>query len=145
MPQEPTLFLEGNLVSDPELRYFNDVPFASFSIAHGERKKDGDNWVDGETLFMNCSCNRQMAQNLVNSLRKGDRVLVAGRLKANVWEDKETKQERRSVKLAVDAVGPSLRFAEAAPHKNEKGSTGSKPGKQSKPSANFEPEGDPWG
>jgi single-strand DNA-binding protein len=102
----------GNLVADPELRFTpSGAAVANFRIASTPRAfdKQTNEWKDGEALFLSCSVWRQMAENVAESLVKGDRVIVQGRLKQRSYETSEG--EKRTV-FEVDAeeVGPSLKF-----------------------------------
>ncbi|HIW95418.1 MAG TPA: single-stranded DNA-binding protein [Candidatus Corynebacterium gallistercoris] len=113
----------GNLVADPELRYTpNGAAVANFRVASTPRRYDqqAGQWVDGEALFLTCNVWRQAAENVANSLTKGDRVLVNGRLRQRSFEDKNG--ERRTVfEVEVDEVGPSLRYATAQVAKTPRG------------------------
>ncbi|WP_165216972.1 single-stranded DNA-binding protein [Schaalia sp. ZJ1691] len=115
MAGETVITIIGNLTSDPELKYTTSgVPFVSFSVASTPRTYDREagEYRDGETLFMQCSLWRNAAENVSQSLKKGMRVIVQGRL---VQRNFETRQgERRSsIQLQVDEIGPSLRYATA--------------------------------
>lgn len=105
----------GNLTADPELRFTpSGAAVANFTIASTPREFDREKneWRDGETLFVNCSVWRQMAENVAESLTKGTSVIAAGQLKARKFDTKEG--ESRTVwELAVDQVGPSLQYATA--------------------------------
>lgn len=105
----------GNLVEDPTLRFSgNGTAVASFRVASTPRKYDSQagGFVDGEPLFLTCSVWREQAENVANSLTKGARVIVTGRLRQRSYEDREGN--RRSVfEVDVDDVGPSLRFSTA--------------------------------
>lgn len=114
MANEPIITLVGNLTADPELRFLNSgVPVASFTVASTprEKNKQTDQWEDGEALFVRCSAWREMGENVTNSLTKGDRVIVQGRLQSRSYE--KDGQQRTSLELQVDAVGPDLRWATA--------------------------------
>lgn len=114
MANEPIITLVGNLTADPELRFLNSgVPVASFTVASTPREKNRqtDQWEDGEALFVRCSAWREMGENVTNSLAKGDRVIVQGRLQSRSYE--KDGQQRTSLELQVDAVGPELRWATA--------------------------------
>ena len=105
----------GNLTGDPELRFTpNGQPVASFTVASTTRVLDrGTNeWKDGDTLFLRCSVWRQYAENVAESLTKGTRVIVTGRLKQRSYETKEG-EKRTVVEMEVDDVGPALRNATA--------------------------------
>ncbi|MEV0570202.1 single-stranded DNA-binding protein [Dactylosporangium sp. NPDC050588] len=105
----------GNLTADPELRYTGaGVAMARFTVASTPRVRDKDTnaYKDGEPLFLTCTAWRAVAEHLAESLTKGARVVVVGRLRQSRWED--DKGEKRSmIQLDVDEVGPSLRFATA--------------------------------
>ena len=105
----------GNLTGDPELRFTpNGAAVASFTVASTTRVLDkGTNeWKDGDTMFLRCSVWRQYAENVAESLTKGTRVIVTGRLKQRSYETKEG-EKRSVVELDVDDVGPALRNATA--------------------------------
>ena len=105
--------LVGNLVADPELRYTpSGAAVANFRVASTPRRFDSQSnqWVDGEALFLACNIWRQAAENVANSLTKGDRVIVQGRLRQRSYVTREG--EKRTVyEIEVDEVGPSLRYA----------------------------------
>jgi single-strand DNA-binding protein len=105
----------GNLVADPELRYTpSGAAVANFRVASTPRRFDSQSnqWVDGEALFLTCNVWRQAAENVANSLNKGDRVIVNGRLRQRSYETREG--EKRTVfEVEVDEVGPSLKYATA--------------------------------
>lgn len=117
MANETVLTIVGNLTADPELRFTNSgIPVASFTVASTPRTfdKQANEWKDGEALFMRCSVWRDLATNLAESLTKGARVVVQGRLQQRSYTDKEGNQ-RSAIDLQVDEVGPSLRYATAKP------------------------------
>jgi single-strand DNA-binding protein len=105
----------GNLVDDPELRFTPaGQPVARFRVASTPRFRDqgSGEWKDGESLFMTCNVWRQAAENVAESLQRGMRVIVSGRLRQRSYETKEG--EKRTVyEIEVDDVGPSLRNASA--------------------------------
>jgi len=115
MAGETTITIVGNLVDDPDLRFTpSGAAVANFRIASTPRTfdKQTNEWKDGETLFMTCAVWRQAAENVAESLQRGMRVLVQGRLKARSFETREG--EKRTVfEIDVDEVGPSLRNATA--------------------------------
>lgn len=115
MAGETTITLIGNLTAEPELRFTpSGVPVTKFTVASTPRSlnKATNEWVDGETLFVTCNVWRQAAENAAESLEKGTRVIVQGRLKARSYETKEG--EKRTVfELEVDAFGPDLTRATA--------------------------------
>ncbi|WP_334136988.1 single-stranded DNA-binding protein, partial [Corynebacterium variabile] len=105
----------GNVVADPELRYTpSGAAVANFRVASTPRRFDSQSnqWVDGEALFLACNIWKQAAENVANSLTKGSRVIVQGRLKQRSYETREG--EKRTVyEVEVDEVGPSLKYATA--------------------------------
>jgi single-strand DNA-binding protein len=105
----------GNLVADPELRFTaSGQPVATFRVASTPRVRDNASgeWKDGDSLFLTCNVWRQAAENVAESLQRGMRVIVTGRLKQRNYETKEG--EKRTVyEVEVDDVGPSLRNASA--------------------------------
>ena len=107
--------IAGNLVSDPELRYTpTGQAVATFRVASTPRFMDRNTneWKDGESLFLSCNVWRQAAENVAESLQRGMRVIVSGRLRQRNYETKEG--EKRTVyEVEVDDVGPSLRNASA--------------------------------
>lgn len=102
---------EGRLTADAELRFTNGgMPVASFTIAVNKRVKDSaGNWTDGDTAFWRCSCFRDMAENVVNKLSKGDLVVAIGRLDQKPYQTKDG-EKRTSYEVTVDAIGPSLKW-----------------------------------
>ena len=110
-----TVTVVGNLTNDPELRFTpKGDAVASFTVASSSRILDRttNEWRDGDTVFMRCNVWRQYAENVAESLTKGTRVMVPGRLKQRSYETKEG-QQRQVVELEVDDVGPALRNATA--------------------------------
>ena len=111
------LVLVGNLTDAPELRFTpQGTAVAGFRLAVTPRLRDGDGWRDGETSFFRVNVWRDMAEHVAESLSKGDRALVVGRLKLRSWETPEG--EKRSVtEVEADEVGASLKFATAKPQR----------------------------
>jgi single-strand DNA-binding protein len=111
---DTTITVAGNLTADPELRYTAGVPVAAFTVAASRRvyNQDTGHWADGDTLFLRCSAWRHLAEHAAESLTKGTRVVVAGRLRQRDYET--TEGDKRTVyEVDADDVGPSLRFATA--------------------------------
>jgi single-strand DNA-binding protein len=107
----------GNLTADPELKFTtNGAAVANFRIAVTSRVRDGEGWKDGETSFFRVNAWRQLAQHVTDSLGKGDRAVVIGRLKSRSWETPEGEQ-RSVVEIDADEVAPSLRWAVAKPER----------------------------
>lgn len=114
----------GNLTADPELRYTRSgQAVVNFTVAATTRvfDRDADCWKDADTTFLRATAWRGIAQNIAESVHKGDRVVVIGRLTQNSYETKEG-EKRTSYDLAVDEFGVSLRYATAALAKNRQGS-----------------------
>ena len=115
MAGETPITVVGNLTADPELRFTpSGAAVANFTVASTPRTfdKQSNEWKDGEALFLNCSVWRQAAENAAESLQRGMRVIVSGRLKARSYETREG--EKRTVfEIDVDEVGPSLKYATA--------------------------------
>lgn len=105
--------IAGNLTADPELRFTpNGTAVASFTIAVSKRRKVGNEWQDELEGFFRCNAWRQLAENLAESLRKGTRVVITGRLRQRSWETREG-QKRSEIEIEADDVGPSLKWASA--------------------------------
>lgn len=126
MAGDTTITLVGNLVDDPELRFTTSgAAVAKFRIASTPRSFDKatNEWKDGESLFLTCSVWRQAGENVAESLQRGMRVIVQGRLKQRSYETKEG--EKRTVyEVDVDEVGPSLRNATAKVNKTTRSNSG---------------------
>jgi single-strand DNA-binding protein len=115
MAGETIITVVGNLTADPELRYTqNGIPVANFTVASTPRNfdKQSNEWKDGDALFLRCSVWREFAEHVAGSLTKGMRVIVTGRLKQRSYQDREGNN-RISIELEVDEIGPSLRYATA--------------------------------
>lgn len=144
MAGDTTLTVIGNLTADPELRFTpSGAAVASFTVASTPRTFDRQTgeWKDGEALFLRCNIWRQAAENVAESLTRGARVIVNGRLKQRSFETREG-EKRTVVELDVDEIGPSLRYATAKVNKVNRGGGGggfgSGSGSQGHPD-------DPWG
>lgn len=114
MAGDTTLTVIGNLTADPELRFIQSgAAVVNFTVASTPRTFDraANEWKDGETLFLRCSLWREAAENVAESLTKGMRVIVSGRLVQRSFES--SGEKRTVVELQVDEVGPSLRYATA--------------------------------
>ena len=115
MSGETQITICGNLAADPELRFTpSGAAVANFRVLSTPRTFDRqkNEFVDGDTLAMNCSIWREAAENVAESLTKGTRVIVQGRLVQRSYEDRDG-QKRTVVELQVDEVGPSLKYASA--------------------------------
>ncbi|MCV7464075.1 single-stranded DNA-binding protein [Micrococcus luteus] len=126
MAGETVITVVGNLTADPELRFTpNGAAVANFTVASTPRTFDRqtNEWKDGEALFLRCSVWREAAENVAESLTKGMRVIVQGRLKARSYDDRDGNR-RTSWELDVDEVGPALRFATAKVTRAQRGGGG---------------------
>lgn len=130
MAGETTITLVGNLTADPELRFTpSGAAVANFTVASTPRTFDRqtNEWRDGEAMFINCAVWRQAAENVAESLQKGMRVIVQGRLKSRSYETREG--ERRTVfEIDVDEIGPALRYATAKVTRTSGGGQGGQRG-----------------
>ena len=126
MAGETIITVVGNLTADPELRFTPaGAAVANFTVASTPRTFDrqSNEWRDGEALFLRCSIWREAAENVAESLTKGQRVIVQGRLKQRSYETREG-EKRSVVELEVDEIGPSLRFATAKAQRAQRGGSG---------------------
>jgi single-strand DNA-binding protein len=120
---ETVITVVGNLTADPELRFTpSGAAVANFTVASTPRTFDRQSgeWKDGEALFLRCNVWRQAAENVAETLTRGMRVMVQGRLKQRSFETREG-EKRTVVELEVDEVGPSLRYATAKVAKVSRG------------------------
>jgi single-strand DNA-binding protein len=142
MAGETTITIIGNLVSDPELRFTpSGSAVANFTIASTPRTfdKNKNEWVDGETLFLRAAVWKEAAENVAESLTKGMRVIVSGRLKSRSYETKEG-EKRTVIELEVDEIGPSLKYANAKVNRTQRSGNGG--GNQG--GGQQAPQDDPW-
>ena len=126
MAGDTIITVVGNLTADPELRFTpSGAAVANFTVASTPRTFDRqtNEWKDGEALFLRCNVWRQAAENVAESLTRGARVVVTGRLKQRSFETKEG-EKRTVIELEVDEIGPSLRYATAKVNKVSRGSGG---------------------
>jgi single-strand DNA-binding protein len=126
MAGDTVITVVGNLTADPELRFTpSGAAVANFTVASTPRSFDrqSNEWKDGDTLFMRCSVWREAAENVAESLTKGTRVIVQGRLVQRSYETREG-EKRTVVELQVDEVGPSLRYASAKLTRTQRGGGG---------------------
>jgi single-strand DNA-binding protein len=150
------LTVVGNLTADPELRFTpSGAAVANFTVASTPRTFDRqtNEWKDGEALFLRCNIWREAAENVTESLTRGSRVIVTGRLKQRSFETREG-EKRTVVELEVDEIGPSLRYATAKVNKASRsgggggggfgGGGGGGGGSRPAPSSDA-PKDDPWG
>ena len=150
MAGETIITVVGNLTADPELRFTpSGAAVANFTVASTPRTFDRqtNEWKDGEALFLRCNIWREAAENVAESLTRGARVVVTGRLKQRSFETREG-EKRTVVELEVDEIGPSLRYATAKVNKASRSGSG-QGGFGSNQRAAAAPSGgateDPWG
>jgi single-strand DNA-binding protein len=158
MAGETVITVVGNLTDDPDLRFTpSGAAVANFTVASTPRffDKQTNEWKDGDALFLRCSIWRQAAENVAESLHRGTRVIVSGRLRQRSYETREG--EKRTVfELDVDEIGPSLKYATAKTTKTTRsgtsggdtsgGGAGNDPWATGSPSAGGQSSGssDPW-
>ena len=138
MSGETLLTIVGNLTADAELRFTpSGAAVANFTVASTPRHFDRQSgeWKDDQALFMRCNVWRQAAENVAETLTRGTRVIVSGRLKQRSFETKEG-EKRTVVELEVDEVGPSLKYATAKVNRVTR---------ESAQPASSGPSDDPWG
>jgi single-strand DNA-binding protein len=128
----------GNLTADPELNFqASGKAVANFTVVHSNRVKKGDRWEDGDPTFIRCAAWEGMAENVVESLKKGNRVIVQGGMYTRAWDDRDGNK-RSSLELRVEAIGPDLRYATAQVERVAKSQGGTGGFAQAAPAA------DPW-
>lgn len=126
MAGDTIITVVGNLTADPELRFTaSGAAVANFTVASTPRTFDraSGEWKDGEALFLRCNIWRQAAENVAESLTRGARVVVTGRLKQRSFETKEG-EKRTVIELEADEIGPSLRYATAKVNKAQRSDGG---------------------
>ena len=150
MAGETIITVVGNLIADPDLRFTpSGAPVANFTVASTPRTFDRNSgeWKDGDAMFLNCAVWRQAAENVAETLTKGMRVIVQGRLKSRSYETREG--EKRTVfEIEVDEIGPSLRYASAKVTRTTGGGGGGGSWQQGPQGGNSNPQSapsnDPW-
>lgn len=124
MSNDNMVTITGNLVRDPELRFTQGgVAICSFGIAQNRRWQKNGEWEE-KVSFFDCIAWGQFGENIAESVGKGDRAVLVGRLDQQTWEDKETGKNRSKVELVVESMGPDLRWATAAVTKNPRAEGG---------------------
>lgn len=139
MAGEPIITVIGNLTADPELKYVGSgTPVASFTVASTPRtlNRSTNEWEDGEAMFIRCSVWRDYAENVTESLSKGMRVIVQGRLQVRTYQRQDGSQGT-SVEMQVDEVGPSLRYATAQVTKTQGRHAGGNAGGYGQPQGGY--------
>jgi single-strand DNA-binding protein len=148
MAGDTTITVIGNLTNDPELRFTpSGSAVSNFTVASTPRSfdKNSNEWKDGETLFLRCAAWRELGEHVAESIVKGMRVIVTGRLKSRQYETKEG-EKRTVIELEVDEIGPSLKYGTAKFTKDTKGKREQIPDAQEDPWATPTVVGsDPWG
>ena len=155
MAGDTIITVVGNLTADPELRFTpSGAAVANFTVASTPRIYDRQSgeWKDADALFMRCNVWREAAENVAESLTRGSRVIVSGRLKQRSFETREG-EKRTVVELEVDEIGPSLRYATAKVTKASRGGGGGGGfgggggggGGGSKAATGGDSQEDPWG
>lgn len=142
---EPQITVVGNLTADPELRFTpSGVAKAQLRVASTPRYYDrqAGEWKDGDTLFLNCNAWRQTGENIAESLHRGMRVVVQGRLRQRSYENRDG-EKRTVIELEVDDAGPSLRNATAQVRKTSRAQPGQNGGGNDD-SGGFGGADDPW-
>ncbi len=150
MAGDTIITVVGNLTADPELRFTaSGAAVANFTVASTPRTFDraSGEFKDGEALFLRCNIWRQAAENVAESLTRGSRVVVTGRLKQRSFDTKEG-EKRTVIELEVDEIGPSLRYATAKVNRVNRPSTGASSGSggygSGSSSGGGTPADDPW-
>jgi single-strand DNA-binding protein len=141
MAGDTLITVVGNLTADPELRFTaSGAAVVGFTVASTPSRfnRETNSWEDGDALFMRCSAWRQMAEHITESLTKGMRVIVTGRLQQRSYETREG-EKRTTVELQVDEVGPSLRYATAEVRRVQRDG-----GQQQRPARQAPVNDDPW-
>lgn len=139
MANDTVITVIGNLTADPELRFTPaGAAVANFTVASTPRTFDrnSNEWKDGDALFLRCNIWKEAAENAAESLARGSRVIVSGRLKQRSYETREG-EKRTVVELEVDEIGPSLKYATAKVNKANRGNSSGGQRQQS--------QDDPWG
>ncbi|WIA99722.1 single-stranded DNA-binding protein [Curtobacterium sp. MCBA15_012] len=139
MAGETVITVVGNLTADPELRYTqNGLAVVNFTIASTPRtlNRQTNEWVDGDALFLRASAWREFAEHIAGSLTKGARVIAQGRLRQRSYQDRDG-QQRTSIELEVDEIGPSLRYATAQVVRAARGGNGGATGGGQQPGAHY--------
>ena len=152
MAGETVITVVGNLTADPELRFTpSGAAVANFTVAATPRTFDRqtNEWKDGDALFMRCNVWRQAAENVAETLTRGMRVMVQGRLRQRSFETREG-EKRTVIEMEVDEVGPSLRYATAKVTRASRGEggggfSGGGGGGGNRGGGGSAPADDPWG
>lgn len=117
----PRMTVEGRLAADPNLRFSQSgTAVASMRIVAADRRKNEQTgeWEDGDTLWLDVTCFNKLAENICESVQKGDLVVVHGRVRTEEWTDRESGQKRQKIAMIADTIGASLQFR-VLPHGGE--------------------------
>lgn len=146
MASDNTVTLVGNITDDPELRFTpSGAAVANFTVAVNRRfKNQAGDWEDRLDGFFKCNCWRDMAENAAESLKKGTRVVVVGRLQQRSWDDAEGNK-RSAFEVQVDEVGPSLRWATASVQKSQRSGARAGAGAETSQAPQAAPAASDWG
>jgi single-strand DNA-binding protein len=123
----PDITGTGRLIEDPELRFTQSgTAVCNLRLAFNSRRKNPqtNEWEDADVFYVRATAFKQMAENISESLVKGDEVNVTGRLKTDQWEDKTTGEKRSGTSMLVDSIGPNLRWGTAKSSKADRGGGG---------------------
>lgn len=146
MSNDNSVTIIGTATRDPELRYTpSGATVATLGIARNTRRRDGDEWVDGDPQFYDVKCWGSLAENVAETVTQGQRVVVFGELEYRSWETDEG-DKRSKVEIKAEAIGPDLRWASAHVTKNEKsgGSGGNRSSSSGSSQRRSTPDEDPF-
>lgn len=145
MAGEPPITIVGNATADAELRFIpSGSAVSNFTVAVTPRMKDGDGWKDGETTFFRVNVWRDMAEHVAETIKRGMRVVVTGRLKTREYDATDGSGKRVSIEVEADEVGVALRYGTATFNKAERQAAGA-PAAAPDPWATAPPAAPGWG
>lgn len=132
---------EFRLAQDPELRFSQTgMAIANVRLVNGSRKKEGDNWVDDKSLWIDATAFKGVAENIAESLKKGDLVVVIGKAQTEEWE--KDGQKRSKIVLTIDAIGASLAWKTVTLHDSQQNAGGNQPSTPATPATPAPPQDD---
>jgi single-strand DNA-binding protein len=141
-----TVTIVGNCTREPELRFTpSGAALCEFGVAVNTRRKEGDQWVDGDPEFYDVTCWRELAENVAESILKGTRVVIVGKLNFRSWEA-DDGSKRSKISVTADSVGPDLRWATAQVIRNERrdGAVSQSKSAHPEPAAPYDPSEEPF-
>jgi single-strand DNA-binding protein len=141
-----TVTLVGNCTREPELKFLpSGIALCEFGVAINSRRKEGDQWVDGDPEFYDITCWRELAENVSESILKGTRVVIVGKLNFRSWEA-DDGSKRSKISVTADSVGPDLRWATAEVVRNERrdGAVSQSKSAHPAPAAPYDPAEEPF-